>query len=215
MPITDKNIGWARKRKRWAYDELHGLITIAVAEGGSSNHAEGAIMASPTDVTVALEELGALGLVGLRMNDADIMWGWVYCPIDLDPKWDIGVRVNFTQPDAVSTGVTFTVLYGIENAGDVISAPATALDTVLTEKNAGGAAIENLWTNRGLIKASTYSLTRAQIEGGAILTWKIVATTVDPADCSLLCLEIDYAPVKCVGSGNDSSRPTTTQPVSV
>ena len=218
MPITDKNIVWARKHRYYGPMELNGLITIAVAEGGSTSHGEGEILGAPVDKTVRQFELSTLGLVGIRFPAADdIFFGYIRLPYDIDPEHELGIRLHFTQSGAVSTGVLWIFLYGIENAGDVISAPATVLNTILVEKLAGGSAYESLWTDRGIILSSSHALTRDKIEGGSMLTMSIEdqAEGTSIANVTLLGVELDYTPIKMVGAGSNFGAPLSTQPVSV
>lgn len=218
--IQDRNIDWLRKRKRYGPLELNGLITAAVAEGGTDTFTEGELLQNPkasskTAPDFFLREVADYGIVGLGCAEGDIIYGNIPCPYDLDPNFSVGFRLQFTQSEAVSVGVTWLLKVGVDKAGAVIQAEdaagIAALDTALTEKNAGGSAWEKLWTSRGI--KNSIGLTRAEILDGADIRLYIEPDTVDATidNVTLIQLEIDYVPIKTQGAGAEHDLPLTSQ----
>ena len=134
---------------------------------------------------------------------------------DLDPDFEIGFRINWTQISAVSDGTTWVLRVGVDKKDAVMLAEDAAgiavLDTVIAEKDAGGAALKNLWTSRGI--KDDIGLTRAEIEDGGIIRMSLEAEVVDTGqdEVIMLGLEIDYSPQRCIGEGSniDSSLIST------
>lgn len=203
-------IVWIRKRKFYSPYELGGLIAIAVAEGGAASHAEGDIMASPTDVTVQQNEIGAFGIVGVTFAVGDLFHGLIDIPRDLDARYEIGIRVNWNNSAAATTtrAVTWIVLADIVLSGGVFAIATTALDTIIATSLVT-AALANEWSPRGIIDAGSHSLTQTQVEDGAKLEIRLEADilTDTPANIRFLGIEIDYTPRLHIGIDPDVQGP--------
>ena len=210
--IQTQHIAYIRKRKRYSIWELNGLIIGAVDEGGAATPGEGELITPPRDTNSFLFELADYGIVGLKYAAADdLAYFFVPCPYDLDPDYEVGFRVNFTQSAAVSTEVTWILLVGTDKADAVIQAEdaagIVALDTALAVKAAGGSAYENLWTPRGIKLA--IGLTRTEIVKGALIRFSLEAQAlgVGIANLTLLGLEMDYVLTNTTGPGAVSDQP--------
>ena len=215
MGIRDANIEWIRARKYYNIWELNCLISRAVDEGGATAHAEGEIIGSPLNAATAtlLREVSTLGIVGLGFEaDGDLIQGAIILPSDLDPKYEVGFKINFTQSTTNTTGVTWILTYKVIAPNVAIATSATALDTVIAEKNNPAAtAFLNLWTSRGIAKASSLGLTRTNLEAGTMLVLKLEMDEQDTCDnVTLLGIEMDYVPIRTIGNGVEYDCPLTT-----
>ena len=211
--LSDRNFNRMRKRVYWNTLELGSLITAAHTENETFD--EGKILTNVTDETVHQQELGGLAIVGINIcegptDDGNFFHGWRRVPYDLDPKFPVGFRVNWSQASAVTDGTTFVMQTGVDKKDAAFQAITayTALDTILAESNAGGASY-NQWTTRGIRTA--IGLTRSEIEDGAILRMEVEADVVDTGQdkVTILGIEMDYVQQTCQGIGSESDRPLT------
>ena len=202
-PITDVDIEWKRKRKRWdAWPDLAtGLIVAAVTETGSDAFAEGELIQSPNAASkvapdVSLLEVSDYGLVGIQfLDDADLMFFCKQMPYDLDPTYDIGFRLNYCQTDAGVTTTLWKLSVGFDKKDAVLQAEdaagIAALDTVIAAKASAGAALENLWTARGIRSAPSFLL--SDVEDGMLIRFTLELDTTNDNDAHILLgLEMDY-----------------------
>ena len=213
--MSEEKIGWIRKRVRIDWKDFD-LVSQAVNEGGAATFAEGALLTPATDVTVVPVEISDYGIAGLVMavadsDDGNFIHGRFPVPYDLDPQYKIGFRILWTQTAAVSAGVTWILKAGTDKAGAVIQAEdgagIVALDTPLVESNSTGAALERLWTRRGL--KTSIGLTRTEILAGADLRLQIECDIVDATltYVTLLGVEYDYSPIRSFNSRFDREAP--------
>jgi len=211
--INDQNIDWIRKRHVWSYWELKGLITPAADFATATVFDEGELLQNPTAGTkttpnVSLGEIGTLGIVGALFAAAgDILLGEVDLPYDLDPKFPVGFRINWSAvgtPDS-AIGVTWILLEKVIKKNVAFTAADVALDTVFGESLLM-ASNGNHWTSRGIKKA--LGLSRKDIEDGAALSLSIECDILDSGVTvpKLLALEMDYVPILTVGNGCHTDR---------
>ena len=204
--IRDNNIDYYRKRLYLDYWNLHGLISKA--DGGATTFAEGEIINSPTDTGVTLKEISTLGIVGLDFAaGGDILLGCIRCPLDLDPQWPVGFRLNWcgSAGAAANRGVTWIMLLDAIKKGVALATATTALDTPFVE-SLNTVALGNEWTARAI--KNKIGLSRAEIEDGAQLSFSLECDIIDSGTCGLLGIELDYVPVLTIGGGSNYDRPT-------
>lgn len=201
-----------RKRVYWNTFELGGLITAA--HTADETFAEGKILTNPTDESVHQQEVGALAIVGVNISedattDGNFFYGWRRCPYDVDVKFPVGFRINWSQSSDVTDGTTFVLKFGVDKVDAAFQAVGlAALTVVLAESNATG-DWENQWTSRGV--KNPIGLTRAEIEAGAILRFNIEADVVDAGQdkVTILGLEMDYVQQISPGTGAQGDKLTT------
>lgn len=198
------NILWRRKRKYFDIFQIGNFITPALT-GGANTLAQGAAQIQPKDATVFPFEVNDYGIVGAVMAADDLIYPRLPVPLDLDPAFPVRFRINFTQSAAVSVGVLWILLQGIDKKDATMLAEdaggIAALDTALVEKNAGGAAWENLYTDWGV--RTSIGLTQEEIVNGAMFRCSLELQTVDGtiADPTLLGLEMEYTCQRILGAG--------------
>jgi len=203
--ISDRNVGWIRKREYYTYYDLRSLITRA--ETGTLT--EGQILANPVDTSLAMLEISTLGLVGITFTAAGkLLQGIMKLPTDLDPGYPVGFRVNWSNTGAAAAGrgVTWLLLADAIKKGAVFAAATTALNTVIAESLVT-IANGNEWSPRGI--KNNLGVTRGDIEDGVNLSIVLEADVVDAsvAGVNFLGIELDYAVCACVGSGNEIDNP--------
>lgn len=208
--IRDQNIDYIRKRLFIGPFDFNALITPAVTAGaGSEAFGEGELLQNPTssgEITapdINLKEIGSTNIVGLGFSAAgDIVKGSIKVPYDLDPKWPVGFRVNFTNNNASAGTATFILL--VEPFKKDVAFSATvdnALDTVIGI-SASTAQLINKWTGRGIKRSIGF--TRQEVLEGARLGLSLeldAVATIAATDVVLLGLEMDYVPAIAEGNG--------------
>lgn len=213
--LQDRDIAWTRKRKVYGPLDLNGLITVAIAEGGASSFAEGKVLQNPvaaskTAPDVYQQEVSTFGLVGLGFSAAgSFITGFIPVPQDLDPRYKVGFRVNWTSTGASGNATFLTSVKSIKK-GVAIANAATTTDDLNTAHGASTqtGANHNVWTARGI--KNTLGLSRTDIENGALLSLRLeldAVTTLGATSVTFLGLEMDYVPIKTVGSGSEIDRP--------
>jgi len=206
--LQDKNVGWIRKRILFNGDDMNGYL---------SNTTSGKQEAAATTLAT-VDELGALGVVGLTMVAGELVNGMVRCPYDLDPAHEIGFKVVYTGTVNTTTGTTSWILLQDAIAeGGVIAVATTALDTVIplldqyadTAGNASGT--DQLLQNSSRGIRTSIGLTPTQIEGGACLLFSLELDAVTAAydTTEFIGIEMDYTPKKMKGEGLLHPAPLT------
>lgn len=210
--LRDVSMDWIRKRRVYGPLDLNSLITKAVDESGAVSHAEGDILAAATNTNIKLREIGALGQIGIVFPSAgDLMHGSFIIPYDLDPSFDLGFKIHWTQSAVVTTSVTWLLLIRtIQADGQLLIA-----NVPLTQDNgvaiAADAAIDADYfqvSPRGILRDETLNINRSKIEAGVKLAISIEADVIGAgiANLTFLGLEMDYVPQKMKGTGNSSDR---------
>ena len=173
MPrLQDYHLDYRRLKWPMGPAQLNGFVTPAVDEGGAATFAEGALFQSPLAATVALEEVGGLGIVAPSFLAAGAHLRFSFdIPGICDVKEEMGVTLNLLT-DSLTAGDAFHMigLYSVLGATEQteIAAPATALATPFAADTVGanaaaGTGIINKQSSRGVIPAT------ALVEGGTIL----------------------------------------------
>lgn len=159
-------------------------------------------------------EVTNVGMGTWIMTDGEFLNGYILCPYDLDPKFDIGFKVAYTldHDGAGAATVSWILLQDAIAEGSAIALPSTALDTVigLLDSYGAGAVTDFLLaiTGRGVRSAANIGLTRAQIETGAFLTFKLeMDAAVNETTVRFIGLIMDYVPQMCEGVGREIDAP--------
>lgn len=199
MALSDKHIGWMRKRKYWTPYDL-----LSVVGGGTDD----IVVAHTTAVLVTeLTASANIGIAGLDVStDGELIVGMVRCPYDLDPAHEVGFRVAYCVDANGASTVDWLILQAAIANGIALAVPSAALDTVIAAKTVGSTDNLLTWSGRGIRNA--IGITRVQIEDGAFLTFSIemnAATNITAV--FFLGLEMDYAPQRCSGIGNNNDAP--------
>ena len=199
--MEDHSIAWMRKRL-WLPPECMGSVDVALGQAGET--------AGVTPV-----EITNVGMNTWVMTDAELINGFIPCPYDLDPDKPVGYKIAWTMSQDGSTANANTdwiLLVGTEKVGGAISLPATALDTIIPTpslySDAAAAAVDFLlqWTGRGI--KNLIGLTRAEIEAGAFLTFKLeLNSALGETAVNLIGIMMDYAVMRTVGQGSHTDQP--------
>lgn len=154
------------------------------------------------------KEVSTFGFPGVTLVEDDKVAFCRRVPLDVDPKYAMGVRVNFTTGSSTALDdFTFLALLDFKAVNAALIAPVTALDTAIVTQTLGTAtAYLNKWSPRGIKNANF--LTRAQVEAGAMMMLSIEADVADTT-AILLGVEIDYVPQQTKGSGSHIDRDLT------
>lgn len=199
MGVSDRHIDYIRKRKWYTpYDML------SVVGGGTDDivvaHTTAALV---TELTAAT----AIGIAGLDVStDGELIVGMVPCPIDLDPKFELGFKVACCIDANGASTVEWILLQATIKNGVALAIPTAALDTVIGSQTVG--STDNLlsWSGRGI--RNNIGITRAEIEAGAFLNFSIemqAATNITAV--FFLGMMMDYVPQLCQGIGNEVLPP--------
>lgn len=211
-PITDENIAWVRKVKRYTPWELGCVGIVDIDEGetvdytitGLRSFTESAASA-PSSYIVEMQDAAnaSLGYGALRVATSDTTrWGFVL-PYDMDPTFGMGLRL-LTSNDTAGTIAAVTT-YAIDHPG-VVHAVAAGVTTAFSKAIASlvtTVASSYNWTSRGVLNLG---LTRAQIEAGPVFRGLITWTITTATEVNLVALEIDYVPHKCFGGPVGADR---------
>lgn len=219
--LHDSNMSWRRKRIRWdAWPDLAtGLIPATVSESGSDEFIEGELIQAPraaskTAPDISLLEVSDFGLVGIHfLDDADEMFFCKQLPYDIDPRHDIGFRINYCQTNAGTDDTLWKLKVGFDKKDVVIQAEdastITVLETVLVVKASGGAALENLWTARGIRAATNTELaaiSNDDVDDGVLMRFNLELDATNANDVHILLgIEMDYCPRWCTEANKDDA----------
>ena len=148
------------------------------------------------------KEMGAVGTVGLFMDDAGDMLSMMFpVPRNLNPTHPIGVRVVFaTGSPTAADEVEWIVLFDVITEGSAIAVGSTALDTVIGSQALSGVADALEYSARGVINAN--AVTEAQMSNNISFFSMLVeaqAFTGITEDVIFLGLAIDYMPKDYLG----------------
>lgn len=216
----DSSMHYVRKRKYFTMGDLLNAMTTpptgTQTVGEVIQSAAGTVGDSPE---VFIDEVGStIGAgtfgfsgYGFSANLADKIAALLRIPCDLDPFKPVGFRIHWTGSAAASSGrgVTWTPTFNAVAKGAVlvtIASITTALDTVITN-SLNTLANGNEWSPRG-IKNNCFSLTREQVESGAVLQIALDATlNSSPGTIHLYGIEMDYAVQLCEGPGSLVDQP--------
>jgi len=200
--ITDHNMGWLRKRKRYTATEMHGIIdnaTTGVPESAKTS-------------TVNQLEMGVSGFVGYNMLSAETIAGLIPVPYDVDPGWDLGFRIIYSgNHDGTGTAIAdWNVKAATIKKGNPFATPSGNLGVVIpphtyADGNGNPSTTDNLYqqTERGIYLKEDHVLSREQIEEGVMLSVLITANTITNfTGIYFIMLEMDYVPMRCIGGGN-------------
>ena len=211
--IRDHNIDYIRARRFIAPLEFNALITPSVS-GGTTGLDEGELLQNPTAGTktapdISQLEVGTLNFVGLKFAAAgNILQGVIQCPNDLDPKFSVGFRVNFTNNNASAGTVTWILLLKMIKKDVALTGTINdALDTVIGT-SASTAQFVNKWSSRGIKRS--LGVTRRDVEDGCKIELSLeldAVATISATDVVLLGLEMDYVPYQMVGQGSEVDAP--------
>ena len=219
--MRDRNFEWMRKRVFLRPQFMNSMITPAFDESesgspkafGEGEMFQNPISASKVDPTSLLQEVSNFGLVGMgkktENDDHHFLW---HMPFDVDPVYQLGVRMYSAVNETVSTEGKLRVIKVRIVKKNI--AMVQAVDSWLIENVTGenGVALSNQRTPRSLFNIA--SLTRDNIEDGCMLVLNLetgfnVGTSAQ-ADNTILGIEVDYVPQKCVGEGNTMERSLST-----
>lgn len=155
-----------------------------------------------------LVEVGTTGLGASAVAaDADTWTCWDFTtPRDWNPDEDIGVRVHYVSLlNAVQADdtVNWIVTYKQFDSGDTLTAPTTALTTVVPLEHTPGLTVKDqyAYTARGIIAAGT--LPWSSRLGG--FAWQIEAdaSSYEGNELGFVGLEIDYKPKRYIDGNED------------
>lgn len=216
MGMRDQHIDSIRKRIYYGPFDLHALIIPAVDEATTQAFAEGELLQNPDAASkvapeIFMREVATFNITGLAFSAAgSLINGKIRVPYDLDPKFPIGFRVNFSSLDGSGSATFILLLKTIAKGAAFVvkGSVTTALDTLLG-LNAVTIANGNEWTRRGIL--NKIGLSRDAIEEGANLGFTLELDAVSgilATDITLLGIEMDYAVQQTVGQGNLLDRPT-------
>ncbi len=205
--IQDHRIDWMRKRIWIPPFYMQGIGMHAAAD---------VVLHSLETIAAEYSEITSVGMGCVTMGDGEFINGYIPCPHDVDPNYPIGYKVAWTldHDGAGAASATWILLTGLEKVGQAISLPATALDTPFgldTYKDAFGdiTVVTDFllqWTSRGI--DTLIGLTRAEIEAGAFLTYKLeMDAAVNETTVRLIGIMMDYVPMKTVGTGCHLDKP--------
>ncbi len=241
MGIQDSNIEWIRKRLYWPATQFSGFMPAirtgstavadstsgALAEDEDGNELSGVrIMDSAIDQTYRavhlmgvgaglplVDEISTFGVTAIKLTAAgDTIAHIVRTPIDLNPEFPIGVRINWASGSSTTADtIDWIALLQFFAEGVAIAAPSSALNTTIAQDNVTGAH-HNQWTGRG-IKTSGMP-TREQVEDGALMSVRIEMNAFAGGlteNKYLLGVEFDYVPhlTRGEGMGRDTERTHT------
>lgn len=196
MGVRDRSIDWLRTEHWIGADRFNPIVASATTLTGIG--ANDPVMA----------EVATFGFGGFATSPNDDMACLdLQLPRLMNPDEEVGVRVVYTIDQGGVTeatdAVTWIVLYDQVDFGEVLVAPATALNTVLVNETAGSTTDRLLKrTARGVINAGVLDWTSRQ---GAI-SWAVEnqATTDYVNDkVVFLGLLIDYYPKLCIDGNED------------
>ena len=216
MGMRDQHIESIRKRIYYGPFDLHALIIAAVDEATTNAFAEGELLQNPDAASkvapeIFMREVATFNISGLAFSAAgSLINGAFRVPYDLDPKFPVGFRVNFSSLDGSGSATFILLLKTIAKGAAFVvkGSVTTALDTLLG-LNSVTIANGNEWTRRGILNKT--GLSRDAIEEGANLGFTLELDAVSgilATDITLLGIEMDYAVQQTVGQGNLLDRPT-------
>lgn len=201
--IRDRNIEWARQRLYIPVWQFQGFTPVNAAPAAQTTSD---VMTSVDDAAPGLNEVGALGFMGLPMTANDSVTHVMGFPSFWDITKEIGVRVHWTADiggAAVATdAASWAVVYDQVDADEALAAPATALNTTIANDVYGSTtdAIYKI-TNRGIINANTFDV--SALDGLFAFNVELDAVTTFSADeVNLLGIAFDYYPALTVGGHN-------------
>ena len=201
--LSDKQMGWMRKRKFYSCYELQMVGT------------NGTDITAHETATCIDEEVADVGVGTLRMTTGDPANGWIPVPHDLDPNFPVGFTILWTglHDNTGDATASFVLLVGTEKEGAVISLPATALDTVIPLLDAytdtTGTSVTTDWlyqvSGRGILLPATLALSYDDIDSRAMLLLKLSATFANLTTCNLIGIEMDYRIHSCTQPNENDS----------
>lgn len=152
-------------------------------------------------------EISSLGLTGISMEVGDMIDAMdFHTPCVMNPDYEIGVRVLWLADVGTTVATdacTWLVTYDQVDPGEVLVAPATALDTVIAAQTEGSVVGVKLHrTSRGVINAGSMDWTART----GIIDWRVesdAVTTYAAGEITFLGLEIDYHPKLFVDGNED------------
>ncbi len=206
--IVDGQIGWLRKKKFFSLFELNFIDedgTSGIMTGGSG--------------TGAQLEVAALGIMGWLLAAGEFALGAFPIPQDLDPKHEVGVRINYTglHDNTGNATVSWIYLFKMIREGIAFAAGATALDTPIPlldpwSNSNGDITVTTDWlyqvTDRGIILPETLAIVKDDVEEQAMMSFSLEMDAVaNLTSVVLLGITLDYVPWKCQGVGSEIDRP--------
>lgn len=206
MSANDRAIDWLRKRIYIPPILYGGWITPA-----ESGQAEGLFLSGPTDPTDDfLREVNTFGFVGNKLTAINkIHNAHIRIPSDLDPNYEIGFRINWTESGAFSSSVTWDLETAIIGINVTYSTTPVNLDTVIGISEHANTAWLNVWSSRG-IRDVNKDLTKALVEDGAVMVFDLAySAESNSTNVTVLGLEMDYVSQECVGRGGMQNRELT------
>ena len=201
--IRDRNIEWARQRMYIPMWHFQGLEPINAVPGTQTTSD---VMTSADDAAPGMNEIGALGFMGMPMTANDSVSHVMGFPSFWDIRKEIGVRVHWTADiggAAVATDAAeWLVVFDQVDADEALAAPATALNTVIANDVYGSTtdAIYKI-TERGIINANVFDV--SALDGLFAFNVELQAVTTFSGDeVNLLGIAFDYFPLLTVGGHN-------------
>lgn len=191
--FRDKNFDWLRVHKyiHWSEMELFVATTIG-----------GAAMAAAHTKAIAIN---SKVLYAPNINaSAEYIAGQLMLPTDMDPAFSMKFRVHWCWANTSTTHAgTWAMVYSNLKRAATLATPATALDTAIAAQTPGTAtAYLPLVTGWGVINADKW--TRAEIEAGHLLAFKLTYTSSDYyTTVHPFGLEYSYVPQFTQGLGSE------------
>lgn len=178
--IRDKNMEWLEKR---VFIPAQGFQTFVTGAGISAGNP-------------VFQEISTFGISGIQINQAnDSISHVMMLPYDLDPTFQIRVRVWLTSSSTDGDAETITVVHKLLGRGTALAAPATALDTAIPAYTFSSTAYALGITDFGVINANTVTTSHEAIVFDVASTM----TNASANEISILGIEFCYTPRRLAG----------------
>lgn len=181
--MRDRSVEWIRKREYVGVNQMAGLDATDFVGTGD----------------VAVHAISTFGFHAARLEaTTDDIYDARPLPVDFDIDYPLYIRVYWTTEYAGADGTaTLVVLYDAKADGELMIAPVTALDTVITALDATAGAFYFQKTAWGKIKGGTFEdgdFIALQINCSAVANITIATEYVH-----VLGYELEYTPKRCDG----------------
>ena len=197
MAIRDRNIDWQRKSHFIYPNAFIGAVASTALVSGDTG-------------AMAIVELDTLGWGGLGAGQAADKAQAIDFNVvrEADPTKEIGVRIHWVVDAATGIAtddaVHYVVHYQQLDHGAVIAASSTVLNTPIAAQSPAATTDKRFYrTSRGIINANTLDFTAR----AGVMLWEINIGTFTGFEANepiILGLEIDYMPLLCMNSEEDT-----------